>query len=120
MTLFPSLGILGIPGPADSSWFRLPQEGGCFDGHFDGHPILPGVAHFALVLTACAHRSSANRALLAVRDVKFTRPLLPGDEIEVVLAEVGEPCSTRFEIRCRGERASSGLLVFANGDTHPS
>lgn len=83
----------------------------CFDGHFEGAPILPGVAHFALALSALAG-GEHNRVLTGVRDVRFTRPLGPGDEVEVILAEGREPHSVRFEIRRDGRPASGGLLLF--------
>lgn len=72
-----------------------------FHGHFDGAPILPGVAHIALAAEAAA------RPLRGVRDVRFKRPIVPGEAVEVILD--GE----RFEIRANGEIASTGTLVFA-------
>ncbi|HEX2465588.1 MAG TPA: hypothetical protein VHR17_13280 [Thermoanaerobaculia bacterium] len=92
--------------------FRVSPESRCFDGHFAGLPILPGVGHLAMVASACARRSRRDLALTAARDLRFQRPLGPGDEVEVVLDDGAEPCSVRFEVRCRGEVASRGLLLF--------
>lgn len=83
-----------------------------FDGHFDGAPILPGVAHIALAIRACTEESGGPRPLSGLRDVRFTRPLAPGDEVEVLLREGEEADSVRFEIRSRDELASVGLLIF--------
>src|SRR5688572_11535005 len=102
---FAQAGLVPIPAPetaaSGSHWFRLAADSPCFDGHFQGAPILPGVAHFALALTALA-RGSDSRVLAGVRDVRFTRPLGPGDQVEVILAEGREPHSVRFEIRRDG------------------
>jgi hypothetical protein len=116
LILFPEAGLVPIPAPtaptAGVSWFRLPAESRCFEGHFDGAPILPGVAHLALALMASARGSQRPRVLSGVRDLRFSRPLLPGDEVEVAVAEDKGPESVRFEIRCRGELATAGLLLF--------
>jgi 3-hydroxymyristoyl/3-hydroxydecanoyl-(acyl carrier protein) dehydratase len=81
-------------------------------GHFEGLPILPGIAHLAMVVTAYARSQGRTVSLAAAREVRFKRPLGPGDEVEIALAEGGEPSSVRFEIRCDGELASRGLLLF--------
>ena len=101
--------------------FRVSPESRCFDGHFAGLPILPGVGHLAMVASACARRSRRDLALAGARDLRFQRPLGPGDEVEVVLDDGVEPFSVRFEIRRRGEVASRGLLVFEspNDDGRP-
>ena len=79
------------------------------DDEGQGAPILPGVAHLGLALAALG---SGERALKGVRAVRFKRPLVPGDEVEVVLEESPADFAVRFEIRCRGEVASRGLLLF--------
>jgi len=111
--------LIPIPGPSapssGSSWFRVSPQSRWFEGHFDGEPILPGIAHLALALAALARQSGRHRILTALRDVRFSRPLRPGDEVEVLLSEGREPSSVRFEIRCQGRRATLGLLVFAPG-----
>lgn len=113
------MDLIPIPGPSapppGSSWFRVSQHSRWFDGHFDGEPILPGIAHLALALAALVRQSGRNRTLTALRDVRFSRPLRPGDEVEVLLSEGREPFAVRFEIRCQGQRATLGLLVFAQG-----
>ena len=111
MTTFANAGFIRIPAPRNampgSSWFRISADSRCFDGHFDGAPILPGVAHLALVLMA----QEDQRVLTGVRDVRFTHPLRPGDEVEVILIGKELP-AIRFEIRWRGKTATSGLLIF--------
>lgn len=122
MTLFPEAGLELIPGPPSgppaSFHFRLSERSRCFDGHFDGAPILPGVVHVALALSACAQQSERDgtRTLVGLRDVRLRRKLGPGDHVEVVLTEGREPLSVRFEIRCDGEPVTVGLLLFARAD----
>lgn len=72
-----------------------------FDGHFEGAPVLPGVAHLALAVEACG-----NRPLRGLRGIRFMHPIRPGDAVEVQVA------GDRFEIRCNGVVASTGTLIF--------
>ena len=121
--LFPEAGLEPIPvsspGPSHAFHFRIAENSRCFDGHFDGAPILPGVAHLALALSACARQDEGGRArtLVGVRDVRLRRKLGPGDEVEVVLTDSREPSAVRFEIRCHGEAATVGVLIFAPPDS---
>ncbi len=118
MSSVSSTGLVQIPCPSTakvgSVWFRIAPDSRCFDGHFIDAPVFPGVAHITLVLSALAHFPFSRRALSGLRDVRFSRPLFPGDEVEVVLRDGSDASSVRFEVRCRDERASCGLLVFAH------
>jgi 3-hydroxymyristoyl/3-hydroxydecanoyl-(acyl carrier protein) dehydratase len=93
--------------------FRVNASGRCFDGHFDGAPILPGVVQLAMALDVCAAWDDPPGRLLGVRDVRFSRPILPGDEVDVLLTAAHDPATFRFEIRADGEAVTSGLLLFA-------
>jgi hypothetical protein len=121
MLRFPQAGFLPLAAPpavpARTSRWRLDERSRCFEGHFDGDPILPGVAHLALALRALAEETAAPRILTGVKDVRFKCPLGPGDEVEVVLADRIEASSVRFEIRRHGELVSVGLLLFTSGES---
>lgn len=99
------------PGP----WpFTLRADEPCFRGHFDGAPVLPGVVHVAIALEACARLTAPSGPLVAVEDLRFQQPLLPGDACEVAIAPATP--GVRFEIRRAGVVASSGRLLFASGE----
>jgi hypothetical protein len=115
--MFPHAGIERVPGPpgspADSLHFKVSERSRCFDGHFDGAPVLPAVAHVALALSACAIRAGRPLVLVGLRDLKLRRPLGPGDELEVVLTGDVDAPAVAFDLRRGGESASIGVLVVA-------
>jgi hypothetical protein len=116
LTLFPHAGFHAIPAPLaaleSAVYFKVSGQSRCFDGHFDGAPILPGVAHVALALSACAKQAGRSRTVKGLRDLRLKRPLRPGDEVEVVLTNGPDAASVRFEIRHLGESVTVGTLVF--------
>jgi 3-hydroxymyristoyl/3-hydroxydecanoyl-(acyl carrier protein) dehydratase len=98
---------------SDGCWhFRISASSRCFDGHFDGAPILPGVVHVALALSACATQATKKRTLKGVRDVRLKHPLRPGDEVEIILNEAPDGATVKFEIRCLGKSVTVGHLEF--------
>ena len=118
--MFPHAGLELIPrapGAPDDTWrFRVSAHSRCFDGHFDGAPIFPGVAHLALALQACALRSGQPGRLKGLRELRLRHPLVPGDDVAVTLTADRASSTVRFEIRCRGQAASSGTLIFQSPD----
>ena len=123
LMLFPDAGFEVIDRPTaepSTFYFKLAAHSRCFDGHFDGDPILPGVAHLALALAAYAQQGEGRgRVLLGVRDVRFRRKLLPSETVAVALTNGRAPDSIKFEIRCGEELATAGLLVFAPHEAAP-
>jgi 3-hydroxymyristoyl/3-hydroxydecanoyl-(acyl carrier protein) dehydratase len=117
LSLFPDAGFDPVSTVADGvSRFVVSERSRCFDGHFDGAPILPGVAHVALALSACAEQDGRARTLKSLRDLRLKRPLKPGDEVEVVLTASADTTSVKFEIRCLGQVVTTGVLVFDASD----
>lgn len=67
-----------------------------FNGHFPGHPVMPGVLQLEALAQACAllaYKSTALRPedliiyLMAIDNAKFRKPVTPGDKL-VLTAEV--------------------------------
>jgi 3-hydroxymyristoyl/3-hydroxydecanoyl-(acyl carrier protein) dehydratase len=87
--------------------FRIPPTHPCLPGHFPGQPVVPGVLLLEQVLAAI---EAAHGALPALRlpQVKFARPLLPGEEARVELEPRGD-ARWRFRVlRADGALLASG------------
>ena len=66
--------------------FQVPADLPFFEGHFPGHPILPGVVALGWLLAA-AERFLARRVeAVELLNVKFQVAILPGAELELTVA----------------------------------
>jgi predicted hotdog family 3-hydroxylacyl-ACP dehydratase len=116
----------------------VPVGGPIFAGHFPGRPLLPGIAHLALlrqVLEELAARgildgeAPGNTAIAEVRRFRLRREIVPGDRIELRVEgrdEAGAESGTfRFELRRQpaagqpGEIASEGTVRTGIGSAKP-
>jgi 3-hydroxymyristoyl/3-hydroxydecanoyl-(acyl carrier protein) dehydratase len=113
--LFPASGLERVVASVEGApaRFRLPVGSACFDGHFEGAPVLPGVVQLALALEACVAHEGGGATLVAVRDVRFSRALAPGDEIEIAIAAGATGDARRFVIRRGADVATTGVLVLS-------
>ncbi|HEX5719204.1 MAG TPA: hypothetical protein VF179_23785 [Thermoanaerobaculia bacterium] len=89
---------------------EIPEGSPFFAGHFPGHPILPGIAHLALVA-----RALGNPPLAEVRVLKLRKPVLPGDVLDLSLEETDG--LVRFEIRRSEEVVSNGAVRIGGEET---
>ena len=91
-----------------------------FAGHFPGDPLVPGVILTeALAQTAgiAAHREDSERCFLlsAIRQMKFLRPVRPGEKILLRARKLGEVDQLlQFEVEAvvDGKQVAAGQLVL--------
>jgi 3-hydroxyacyl-[acyl-carrier-protein] dehydratase len=92
---------------------EVPASSPLFEGHFPGHPILPGVAQLAFV------QSALGAPLAELRAVKLRRPVGPGEVLDLSFGEPDGDGWTRFELRREGEAVSSGGARTAPATSSP-
>ena len=79
-----------------------------FDGHFPGHPVLPGVVLLAEVVAAVERLLGLPMDRLVIKVAKFHAPVPPGARLEIELTpgrDIG------FAISCGDTRVASGSLA---------
>ena len=89
--------------------FRIEAGHPSLPGHFPGRPIVPGVI---LLDEAMAHAVPAGACLIGFDAVKFTRPVLPGEAVQVL---AGPAAGDRLPFACRvdGETAVRGTALLS-------
>ena len=84
-----------------------------FEGHFVGHPILPGVVQLQqMALEACREQFSDLGAFLRLGRVKFKAPILPGARLVLSLSRKSAR-EVRYTIVSGEHSAGEGALFFA-------
>lgn len=93
---------------------RLPPELFWFDGHFPHYPILPGVTQVHWVMTFASTLLALDQAFSGMDVVKFQRPLLPGDELQLNIEWLKEKSRLQFQYSIAGTLASSGKITLCD------
>jgi 3-hydroxyacyl-[acyl-carrier-protein] dehydratase len=80
----------------------------CYEGHFPGRPVLPGVVLLDLVVQRIGRGSPRT-----IPAVKFQRALIPGESFTLRWKDAND----RVTFRCErgGEAVAEGILVFGAG-----
>ena len=81
-----------------------------FVGHFAGRPILPGIAHLALVRDALRRMVDPELELVAVTVLRLRQVVGPGDAVELQVLPRGE-AEWAFELRRGADLASRGMVA---------
>ena len=95
--------------------FSIAPDHPCLDGHFPGHPLVPGV----VLLDEALSRIGAHfrcGPLARLQSIKFLAPVLPGDAVEVALrGDDHDRTRAAFACLVRGDPVVTGIAGFAAG-----
>ena len=94
--------------------FHLPEDLPFFEGHFPGHPILPGVVALGWLLAGAERFSGKKIEAAELLNVKFQVVVLPGANVELVITP---KASGRLQGVLRSEAGvhASALIPGQNG-----
>lgn len=108
-------------GPPVVSWIRdsdqdrflldLQPGHSCFSGHFDGHPILPGVVELHWAATLARSRFGFSDPLREVLQLKFRQIAIPPRMVELQI-ERPVPSRVAFRLVSFQQIHAQGVLVF--------
>ena len=80
-------------------------------GHFPGNPIVPGVVILGEVLLAAGGLIGRPVRITGLPSVKFSAPLLPGEEFEVIFEPKGEG-RAGFAVRSGTRTFVTGIVAY--------
>ena len=81
-----------------------------YDGHFPGHPLLPGVVLLAEALAAIESHAAPPAKGWVVENAKFLLPVEPGTAL-TLSHEAAASGAVRFEIHSPSGVVASGVLA---------
>jgi 3-hydroxymyristoyl/3-hydroxydecanoyl-(acyl carrier protein) dehydratase len=83
-----------------------------FDGHFEGRPLLPGIAQLALIVEVLGRISAGRARVSEVRSLQLRRFVRPGDVLDVEIQAADTGGLVHFQTQLEERIAASGLLVL--------
>jgi 3-hydroxymyristoyl/3-hydroxydecanoyl-(acyl carrier protein) dehydratase len=95
---------------ARESALDVPAAHPAFEGHFPGHPILPGVVLLAELIAAMRADDAGAAREWRVESAKFASPVAPGTRLTLLRRGEGTG-RVRFEIRAEARLVASGVLA---------
>jgi 3-hydroxymyristoyl/3-hydroxydecanoyl-(acyl carrier protein) dehydratase len=93
-----------------------PQDLLYFDGHFDGSPILPGVAQVDWAMAYGRQHFDLPAQFCGIQALKFQQVIQPGMPVKLELDN--DPVKSCMAFRFSSERGqhSSGRILFRSAD----
>jgi 3-hydroxyacyl-[acyl-carrier-protein] dehydratase len=79
-------------------------------GHFPGNPIVPAVVILSEVIEAVRQTTARAIDVSIIPEAKFLSPLIPGEELSIILQQDGENNVT-FTCRVGSRLVAKGRLV---------
>jgi len=101
----------------DAAIFTVVVSQDCpyFDGHFPHRRVLPAIGQLAIVGELVRRASGSSVTLTGVDGLRFSRPVSPGDVLEVRVKVAREDRTAAFEFLSEGARISRGRLRLVEG-----
>jgi len=86
---------------------NIPSDGGYFEGHFPGRPILPGVTQIILVQEAIIKEAGEDVPVTGITHTRLRQIVLPGDTLELVVRRTNEH-HMRFDLKRENVLVTNG------------
>jgi 3-hydroxymyristoyl/3-hydroxydecanoyl-(acyl carrier protein) dehydratase len=93
---------------------RVPEDLGCFSGHFPGHPVVPGALQLDWVIDVAAELLDAPPRIAELESLKFSAPLGPGHVFRIHVRNAANN-QINFTISAEGVDYARGRVRLADG-----
>ncbi len=110
---FPSLRKMARTDNGYVLELHIPEDLLYFDGHFPQVPIVAGVCQLKWIIDYIQMYTGEPLHIRALKDVKFLRPLFPGQSCVLELTYVPQPASWHYQLYADTQRFASGCLLVS-------
>ena len=86
-----------------------------FQGHFPGKPILPAIAHLAILTQIHRLGSGKNLSISIVKFLRVYQPIEPGETVSISISEPKEN-TTQFRFHREGTLVSRGTVNWIGNE----
>lgn len=97
-------------------WKNVTVNEPCFQGHFPGAPVMPGVLVMESLCQLTWLWAERPVRMTGIKKLRFRRPTTPGDRLRLEIAMV-EQCEEKLVVKAtasvEGQAAVTGQLSFA-------
>jgi len=94
---------------------RVDPESPWFSGHFEGNPILPGIAQLGMAIDMIKEFGYKACRVSGIKKVRFKQMIRPDDPIKIIVRlKERSPASYSFRVMVKDQLACSGLLCTEN------
>lgn len=91
--------------PADLDWL---------DGHFDGNPVVPGVAILSWIMELASDSFGTRNGGFCLDTAKFVAPVFPGDRFSIEI-DMTKPGCILFVAKTQDRVAAKGAFSLKQG-----
>ena len=95
---------------------RIPDSSAWFSGHFPARPVLPGIAHLAMVMDLLRKTHGSRLSIIGVKRVRFRQAVSPNDELWVTIqkAQSAQGCTAyTFQTTRDTQTACTGFVTVS-------
>lgn len=95
---------------------EVPEHCAYVDGHFDGQPVLPGIALVHWSMQQARRLFALTTDFGGLERLRFPQPLLPGDRFEMTLEHRQDDAGASLRLECdsqRGKHVTGRVALMA-------
>lgn len=111
---FPRVLSIHDEPPATRLCLDVTEDLPCFQGHFPGRPVLPGIVQLHWAVLVCRALYGFDQVPQQVKRLKFKNVLVPPRTVELLVTRKGE-YEAQFRFSSDGDQTSEGRIVFPGG-----
>src|ERR1044071_4679499 len=113
MTVDPKIMQESVVGSSARVVLAIPPDLACFDGHFPGAPIVPGVVQLKWAIEHARRCFALANVVAGMEVLKFQQVIGPSTEVTLALDYSAQSGKVHFSFESEHGRHSSGRILLS-------